>query len=315
MAGGQRERITKKRAKRAKSAKSSKRTGRSRRRDRPGRTHPGPVSPRRCALVQGCVQRSHRTAGAGLARHRGWFEHLAAGADGQRQDADRVPLVHQPPDVRGGARREGAVPRPLHLAVEGAGRRRRAQPARPARRHQPSRARGGRRAPPAAGGHPDRRHACGRTCPLHAAPGRHPDHDARVALPASDVECARRAAPHPHGHHRRDPRDGGDQARRPSRAVARAARGDRPRAHPAHRAVGDATSTRRGRPLPGGRGARARRRRPAGRRLQPARGRRSTNSSRPPPTTRHIVPSPSSMRDARGSCRCGSKCRSRTWRG
>ena len=41
----------------------------------------------------------------------------------------------------------------------------------------------------------------------------------------------------------------------------------------------------------------------------------STNSSRPAPTTRRIVPSPSSMRDARDSCRCGSKCRSRTWRG
>ena len=54
----------------------------------------------------------------------------------------------------------------------------------------------------------------------------------------------------------------------------------------------------------------------AGRRTSPtATKSRSTTSSRPPPTIRPIVPSPSSMRDARGSCRCASRCRSRTWRG
>ena len=62
---------------------------------------------------------------------------------------------------------------------------------------------------------------------LPARAGRHPDHDARVAVPAADVERARGAALGRHGHHRRDPRAGADQARRAPRAVARAARGAR----------------------------------------------------------------------------------------
>ena len=90
-----------------------------------------------------------------------------------------------------------------------------------------------------------------RARPLPARAGRHPDHHARVALPAADLERARGAALGRHGHHRRDPRAGPDQARRAPGAVARAAGGARPRrAAAAHRSVGDAASARRSRAVP-----------------------------------------------------------------
>ena len=71
---------------------------------------------------------------------------------------------------------------------------------------------------------PHRRHAGERARAVPARAGRHPDHDARVALPAADLERARGAALGRHGDHRRDPRAGADQARRAPGAVARAAR-------------------------------------------------------------------------------------------
>ena len=79
--------------------------------------------------------------------------------------------------------------------------------------------------------YPHRRYAVGRARALPARPGRHPHHDTRIALPAPDIERARRASRRRHDHRRRDSRTGPDQARRAPGAVARAARrAVRPRA-------------------------------------------------------------------------------------
>ena len=110
-----------------------------------------------------------------------------------------------------------------------------------------------------------RRHPGRRTRALPARSGRHPDHHARVAVPAPHLERPRAAALGRHGDRRRDPRARLDQARRPPGAVARTARAARRAAAAAHRAVGHAAQPRRDRPLPR-RHARAAsaRRRPAG---------------------------------------------------
>ena len=70
---------------------------------------------------------------------------------------------------------------------------------------------------------------------LPARAGRHPDHDARIAVSAADVERARGAPLDRHRHHRRDPRAGPDQARRASGAVDRTARPRTRRAQPPQR--------------------------------------------------------------------------------
>ena len=133
---------------------------------------------------------------------------------------------------------------------------------------------------------PDRRHAGGRARALPARAGRHPDHDARIAVPAADVERARGAALGRHDHHRRNPRARADQARRASRAVARTARGALRAPAAAHRPVGDAAAARRSRPVPrrrriDGRGAPARGGTPRqGRRRERAEAERRATSSR-----------------------------------
>ena len=70
---------------------------------------------------------------------------------------------------------------------------------------------------------PHRRHAGGRAREVPASAGRHPDHHAGIAVPAADVERAREPEVGGDGDHRRDSRDGVDQARRAPGAVARAA--------------------------------------------------------------------------------------------
>ena len=120
------------------------------------------------------------------------------------------------------------MPRPLRLAAEGARGGRRAQPARAARRHRQRGRR--RRASPfhvAGDRAPHRRHAVVRARALSPRSGRHPDHDARVALPDAHLERARAAAIGGDGDHRRDPRAGVDQTRRAHGAVAGTARADR----------------------------------------------------------------------------------------
>ena len=152
---------------------------------------------------------------------------------------------------------QGALPGPLRLADEGARRRRRAQPAQPARRHP------ARRHPPRAararhhrlgalGRHPGRR-AAG----LRPHPHRRAHHDARVAVPHPHLGRPRGARRRRDGHRRRGARPRRHQARRPPRALPRAAR--RPARAPgaADRAVRHRPTGRGGRPLP--------RRRPPGR--------------------------------------------------
>ena len=117
------------------------------------------------------------------------------------------------------------MPRPLRLAAQGAGRRRRAQPALAAGRHRPRRGRPRRRPRSAGRRHPHRRHTGRRTGPFPREPVRHPHHDARVPVLAPDLERPRCPPLRRDRHRRRDPRPGGDQARRPPGALARATRG------------------------------------------------------------------------------------------
>ena len=123
------------------------------------------------------------------------------------------------------ARGAGGRPRPLRLAAEGARRRHRAQPARAARRDPAHRGAPRARCAFAAGGAAHRRHAGARAQRPGARPGRDPGHDPRVAVPDPRLPPARDAAQRRDGDRRRDPRPGADQARRASRALARAPHG------------------------------------------------------------------------------------------
>ena len=117
------------------------------------------------------------------------------GADRQRQDAHGVPLVHRPADVR--ARRQPRTGAAASSTSRRSRRWRSTSSATCARRSPASptvpSARGDAYHAPA-DRDPHRRHAGGRARALPARAGRHPDHDARVALPAADVERARGAA-------------------------------------------------------------------------------------------------------------------------
>ena len=136
---------------------------------------------------------------------------------------------------------------PLRLAAEGAQLRRRAQPARPARRARLE----------AHGRRPHGRHRPARAPPDAAHAAGHPDHDAGVALPPPHLAGAGDPPRRRDGDRRRGARRRGDEARRASRALAGAARARRRAAVPADRALGDAAAARGDRAL--------RRRRPADR--------------------------------------------------
>ena len=202
-------------------------------------------------LVRGVLRRADRRAGEGLAADPRRAVDAAARADRLGQDARRVPRGDRPADVLAGAAEEGALPRPLRLAAEGARRRRRAQPARADRRH-----RGGRRARGRAAS------ACptvairsgdtpaGERARMRAHAARHPHHDARVALPAAHVAGARDPALGRDRHRRRDPlaRRRASAARTCSSRSSgsrRCAPGSRPLQR--DRPVGDAAAARRDR--------------------------------------------------------------------
>ena len=182
-----------------------------------------------------------------LARDRGRRARPHPGADRLGEDARGVPLGDRPLDGDAGTR----PPPALRLAAQGTQLRRRAEPARPARR------------PPvgAAGCRPHGGHAAeGARGDASRAAG-HPDHDARVALPAAHLARTRAAAQRRHADPRRGARGRRDEARRPSRALGRAARGARGAAAAADRALGDAAPARGDRAVRLGRPAdRARRR-------------------------------------------------------
>ncbi len=137
--------------------------------------HPG--------VVRHLVRRAHAGPGRRLGCDLRGAQRAGGGADGVRQDAERLPVVDRPAGGGAGARAQDPVPGPLRLAAQGAGGRRRAQPAGAADRH-PSRSRASRAA--RARHHrrrPLRGHLRGRP-PLHRQHSpRHPHHHPRVALP------------------------------------------------------------------------------------------------------------------------------------
>ena len=199
---------------RGRSPRRRRRSSARGRRSRPART---PSSSRR----PGRARRSRRSSG----RSTGWHD---AGAGEPRTDA-----------------------RALHLAAQGARRRRRAQPARPARRRHADGA-AARDCPS-----PTSRSACDRAtrrrrtagCSLRTPP------DILITTPESlylMLTCAAREtlARRRDGHHRRGARGRRDQARRAPRGVARAARRAAREAGAAHRALGDRAPARRGRAVP-----------------------------------------------------------------
>ena len=192
---------------------------------------------------------------------------------GSGKTLQRVPVVDRPAADRAAARgQDAALPGALRLAAQGAGRRRRAQPARPADRHPAHRRAARRRRLPEirvgvrSGDTPaaDRRK-------LTTTPARHPDHHARVAVPDAHLPGPRVAARRRDRHRRRGARRRRHQARRPPRALPRAARRAARPARPAHRPVGHGAPARGGRPVP-------RRARPG--RDRGAAGRRSSGTSR-----------------------------------
>ena len=163
------------------------------------------------------------------------------------QDARRVPVGDRPAVLRAAARGPaGEDARPLRVAAAGARRRHREEPPRAARR-DPARRRSARHAARArAGGRdPQRRHACARPAADDPAPAGRPDHHAGVALPDAHVVRAGDAPERPDRHRRRDPRDGGVQARLAPRPVARAAGGALRRAPAADRSVRHAAARSR----------------------------------------------------------------------
>ncbi len=139
------------------------------------------------------------------------------------------------------------LPRALHLAAEGAGRRHRAQPARADCGHRPRRRGAGRCAARALDRDSHGRHASFRARPLPAPAIRHPDHDARIAVSPADLTRTRGLARARHRHHRRDPCAAAHQAGRPPGAVARAAGGADAATAPADRPLGHGSADRRGR--------------------------------------------------------------------
>ena len=119
---------------------------------------------------------------AGLAGDRLGRAHADPGADRVGQDARRVPLRDRPAERGAG----GGAPAALRLSAEGAELRRRAQPARAARRDPVGADRG----------RPHRRHAAEGARGDAAQAAGHPDHHARVALsccsPRRGARCSGR---------------------------------------------------------------------------------------------------------------------------
>ena len=163
----------------------------------------------------GAFEQPDAGAGAGLAGDRHGRARAHLGAHRLGQDAGRVPVGARPPRPRDPLPEGAAAAHPpgLRLAAEGALLRHRAQPARAAA--------GDRRAMsawPIRTGDTSAARAGGDG----AQAARHPDHDARVAVPDPHLAGARDAHRRRGGDRRRDPRGRLDQARRAPRADARA---------------------------------------------------------------------------------------------
>ncbi len=207
-----------------------------------------PVPSFRLDLVSRRAWRADRDAGAGVAGGQSRAERVDRGAYGIGQDAFRLSSRHRFAGATGARRRAaGRNPDRLRLAAQGAVERHPAQSRRAAGRHsrrarQPGAA---RRRNPRLGAH--RRYAFERTqqdAPPSAAYRRH---DAGIALhPARLGIRAQNAVDDAHGHRRRDPRSGAQQARRAPRAFAGAAGKPLRRQAAANRPLGDAKADRDG---------------------------------------------------------------------
>ncbi len=177
------------------------------------------------SLVRCCLRRADAVAGAGLGGHRQWGQHAGRGPDRLRQDTRRLPLGHrQAGDRAGPAGSRAALPGALHLAAQGAGRGHRAEPALAAHRRRS-------RCPPAwrrhqrhQGRRPHRGHRSGRAAQAGRKAARHPDHHARVAVPAADVQGAGGAQGRRDSDRRRGACSGRYETGRSSGTVARAPR-------------------------------------------------------------------------------------------
>ncbi len=173
------------------------------------------------------------------------------GADGVRQDPQRLPVEPRPAaHQRAACRPHQAHPGALRQPAQGPRGRRRAQPAQPPHRHPPHRRaartadpRGDRRRP--LGRHPGRR-------PSQAGhpAARHHDHDAGVAVPDAHQPGPREPARGRDGDRRRGARRGRHQARRPPRGHPRAARRAPRQAGPAHRPQRDGAAAGGGGAVP-----------------------------------------------------------------
>ncbi len=164
------------------------------------------------------VRRADAATGAGLAADCARRVDAGVRAHRQRQDAGGLSVVPRPRDVLRRCRRKT---RGAACSTSRRSRRWRwtssATCARrlPASRAWPPRAATPRRADRE---HPHRRHAGARPREVPARARRHPDHDARVAVPAAHLARAARPAQRRDGDRRRDPRAGAHQARRASGA-------------------------------------------------------------------------------------------------
>ncbi len=97
-------------------------------------------SPATRTWFDGAFEQADRGPGRRLGGDRPRRPHAGGRADRVGQDAGRVPLVAGPAGRHAAAGRpEAALPGALRVPAEGARRRRRAQPARPAGRHPPGR--------------------------------------------------------------------------------------------------------------------------------------------------------------------------------
>ena len=205
-------------------------------------------------MVSGGARRTDRGAGQGLAGDRGRRSTLLLAPTGSGKTLAAFLAGARSPDVLARAGGEGALPAAVHLAAQGAGRRRRAQPAgarSPASPRSPSSSARRHRVPTV--GVRIRRHAGDRARPHDPQPAGHPDHHAGVAVPAAD----QRGAVDPR---RRSRRSSSTRSTRWSPASAAptcscrssgsrrcVAPGTPCPADPADRAVGDAAAARRGR--------------------------------------------------------------------
>ena len=132
---------------------------------------------------------------------------------------------------------EAQNPGAVHLPAQGAGRRRRTQPARPADRHHPDRQtpRPARAADHR--GRPLRGHHGGGPPRAAQPPAGHPDHHPRIAVPDADVQGPGDPGRGGHHHRRRGPRRRRHQARRAPGRLAGTPRCPAAQAGPADRAL------------------------------------------------------------------------------